>query len=730
MEYEADENYVKQRRTSATLSRTTSVDPARVPLDEDEADESPATAFAPWAPKRAKPYGYSLKDVVAMRYKALAALIVFIILSVTFAVVGSVTFWADRMTWKTWFTLYTLITMLSVLILDMWDVSLTFFVTNTVLCLSRVIVLKDALAGFSNDGILSTAIMFIIARAIEKTRVLEWVVRVILRRPIGVRDAMARLLPAVSFWSVWTNNTPIVAVMIPVIQTWATRTGIPVSRLLMPMSFCVILGGVCSLVGTSTNLVIQGLASTTDLGFFDVGVLGGPYTVIGIFYCVAVVPYMLPDHSEKYYVSQVYAWHKITTDSPHVGKPLIETKLIALTAAELLWLKPAEEPVAHLVPDCKGEVTEADSCLPILTRKVQVGDLLCYIGRRECIEDIPGMSITWYAGSQLEYLSFFEMRLSDTFPDTPLTVREFNTMFKCRVRRISHNGQFLHFGSGQVRGGTAIVSPGDVTIVEGGFELLHLQRDPRFKGVSELAYTVGKVQSTLPYVADAHPFIAVASLLLVIIMSVTTHYTIYEAATLSIIMLLITDTMNWHDIYTAIPGNLMIMICYSFSLAKAMDNSGLAALFGDSFSQAFAGSPYVQLLGIYMLANVITAIAPNSATATIVYPIVQNLAKQGRFSILAGIYCLMIASSADFLTPFGYQCNLMVQKPGNYKFADFTKFGLPLTIIGLIMCPGIANVAWPVPTCNFTVANCTNISYVNQTCLCDGWANLTNFTDV
>jgi hypothetical protein len=112
-----------------------------------------------------------------------AALVVLIVLSVLFAVVGTQTFWRQRLTWGGWNTLYVLVAMLAALVLDMWDVSLTFFVTNTALLLARIISLNDALAGFSNEGVLWTAIMFIIARAIEKTKVLEWVVRVVLRRP-------------------------------------------------------------------------------------------------------------------------------------------------------------------------------------------------------------------------------------------------------------------------------------------------------------------------------------------------------------------------------------------------------------------------------------------------------------------------------------------------------------------------------------------------------------------
>jgi di/tricarboxylate transporter len=235
------------------------------------------------------------------------------------------------------------------------------------------------------------------------------------------------------------------------------------------------------------------------------------------------------------------------------------------------------------------------------------------------------------------------------------------------------------------------------------------------KYVDELDFSVGKVQSTLPLARQLHPFIAVFTLVAIVILNATALFTIYEAPAMGIILLLITDTMNWKDIVSAIPGNLMLMICYAFALAAAMNKSGLGAIIGESFATAFVGHPYVQLLGIYLCGTIVTAVAPNSAAATIVFPIVTNMAKTGGFNVLAGIYCLMISASADFMTPFGYQVNLMIQKPGSYTFVDYIKLGLPVTLIGLFICPLIAMYVWPyVPGCSAGM-NCTNATFANMT---------------
>ncbi len=176
-----------------------------------------------------------------------------------------------------------------------------------------------------------------------------------------------------------------------------------------------------------------------------------------------------------------------------------------------MWVKPHQEQTALFVPDCKGELNLLDAHLPVIARQLEVGDQLCFVGVRECLEDIAGLEISFFHGSQLEGMTFFELKLvrklflslficitlfekAQSFPVTPLSVREFNTLFQCRVRRINRHGEYLHLGSGSVRDGRACIEAGDICIVEARFDILHLQNDARFKGVAELQFTVGKIQ--------------------------------------------------------------------------------------------------------------------------------------------------------------------------------------------------------------------------------------------
>jgi hypothetical protein len=151
------------------------------------------------------------------------------------------------------------------------------------------------------------------------------------------------------------------------------------------------------------------------------------------------------------------------------------------------------------------------------------------------------------------------------------------------------------------------------------FDILHYQTDVRFASVAELEFTVGKVQSSLPLISVMHPFIAVLVLLMIVVLNATGVFSIYEAAAIGIIVLLVTDTMSWKDVYTAIPGNLMLMICYSFALAAAMTKSGLGQLIGQGFAIAFSGNQYIQLFGLYLCTPIVTAITPNSAGFVLFY---------------------------------------------------------------------------------------------------------------
>lgn len=193
------------------------------------------------------------------------------------------------------------------------------------------------------------------------------------------------ILPACALVSAFTNNTPIVAVMIPFLQTWSIKAGIPLTMLLMPMSFAVILGGLCTIIGTSANLVIQGLAQPLDLGFFTVGAMAGPYCIVGVAYLIIVAPLVLPKKTTAAHISQIFAWHKVAKNGRLTGQKVEDVAAFKDPGSTLLWIKYAEESNARMVPGLKGKRTE-EGDQDVLTHQLSKGDMLLVVGFPGCVE--------------------------------------------------------------------------------------------------------------------------------------------------------------------------------------------------------------------------------------------------------------------------------------------------------------------------------------------------------
>jgi di/tricarboxylate transporter len=226
--------------------------------------------------------------------------IAFLVTCAFFGLMGGL-FWT--MPWKGWVSLYLLIVAIFLLIADRWDASLTFMVVTLLLILCQIVTVEEALMGFANEAVATIAMLCIVAVAVEETNVLEFVSVRVLGKPRNTYTALLRFLPVVIVLSAFTNNTPIVLIFLRVLQSWSVRSNLPLTRLLMPLSFASILGGTCTMIGTSTNLVVQGLAlrlePPVNLGFFDVGILGLPISVLGMVYMIFFAKFLLPESSSK-----------------------------------------------------------------------------------------------------------------------------------------------------------------------------------------------------------------------------------------------------------------------------------------------------------------------------------------------------------------------------------------------------------------------------------------------
>lgn len=675
------------------------------------------------------------------------------VLLLLLGLLAGLTSWRYRLSLQGLLLLLLLVALLSCLLLELWDVSLSFFLCNCLLLWGGLLPVERAIEGFANSSIVAVGAMFVVARGVEKVRLMDWTIRNILGRPSSLRMALLSILPPLLVLSAFTNNTPIVAVMIPMLQTWSIRVNLPVSKLLMPVSFAVILGGVCTIIGTSTNLVVAALSQPLgiQLSFFGVGALGLPFAVVGCAYLIFASPILMRENRERagQYMPRFWAWHIVKPKSPHVGKSLRHSGLCDLPGAELVWLKvkgknalpvydlkgmrergeddndgtgaedelrrmvttrDLEEDVAVVVVVGNGndnnvESSAAAAAIPddfledalisapeeyqhALNHVLEPQDMLLFVGPGECVEDLHGLRRRAEGDVRLDRLSFFEIFLSSGFAGC--SVSRFEHDFHCRIRFVNRDGSTLHRFKGGLVGG-------DVLFVEGDLDLLHLHFDVRFDEVREVprARLEHFSPSLPPLVRLFHPWIALLCLIWVVVPTAIGLLPLYTAASMSVVLLIASGILNWKEVLDAVPGNLLIMISCSYALSAAMGTTGVGPLLGESFAKVFTPPAYVQYLGIYLVTNILTALSSNTAAAAIMFPICVQFSVRDGLNMEGALYVLMIAASADFMTPFGYQTNLMVQKPGGYKFLDYPRLGFPLSLLGLFLVPGLAAGIYP-----------------------------------
>ena len=251
-------------------------------LEDEEALEDPNEWKQRWK-RMKKTRWYRLTR--AWGPLTLTTFIVFLVL-----LIGGVTLWRD-LTWQGWIAVIDVAILLILLINDTFEAHFTMMLGMVIMLITTIIDVSEALKGFSSSGVATIAVLFVVAKAIQLCGALKYVLRYVLRRPKWLVVAQIRLLIPVAVLSAFTNNTPIVAMMVPLVQSWCRQTSFKTSHLLMPLSFATILGGTCTLIGTSTNLIVVSLISDEypgiSVGFFEVGYVGLPVMVVGLIYMMA-----------------------------------------------------------------------------------------------------------------------------------------------------------------------------------------------------------------------------------------------------------------------------------------------------------------------------------------------------------------------------------------------------------------------------------------------------------
>jgi len=571
-----------------------------------------------------------------------------------------------------WYTLVLLILMTVALVREIVDADIAIFSVLLLLIVGRVITINEAFAGFSNSGMLTVGFLFIVARALQETGILNRLGDVLLGVHVkGTSIRLLRFLFPVSSISAFFNNTPIVAMLIPVIHSWARKTDVSASKFLIPLSYAAILGGTCTLIGTSTNLVVHGLMIESGVGgmsFFEISQVGIPVMLIGVVAVSLVGHRFLPDRREPMAelgdkVREFVIELKVEPDYQYAGRSIEEAGLRHLKGLFLFQIERDEKILAPVGHD----------------ETIQVGDRLFFTGLpRTIIELQKTAGLTVLKDWRFDLKNYdsdevrpFEVVISDTSPLIGYNVREsnFRSRYNAAILAIHRSGERI-----QKKVGDIVLRAGDTLLILARHNFLKDWYNSRdFYLVSESEQIPSKPRWYSPF--------SLCILMLMILSMALGILPILASVSIAAVILVLSKCVTPSEARKSVEWNVLLIIASSFGIAKALDNSGLAYFLASNLILAVGSLGILGILaGVYFMTSLYTEIITNNAAAALLFPIALSAATQAGVDPRPFLIAVALGGSASFATPLGYQTNLMVYGPGGYKFVDFLRVGIPMNI--------------------------------------------------
>lgn len=556
-----------------------------------------------------------------------------------------------------------------------------------VLLLGGVLTAEQAVAGFSSPATVTVAAMLVLGLGLRKTGAVATVARWARNAPLG--NPTSRLLALcliVAALSPFLNNTAVVVIFLPVFVSLAEQQGEPASLYLMPLSFVAILGGTVTLIGTSTNLVVFGMARTRGLdalGMFSIAPLGLIYLAVGFLYLFLVGRRLLPrrerppDLSGKYDVRRFVTELEVGPGSPAIGRTLADLEWGGRYGVSVLGIERGERDIP--APGARRYIQPGDVLYAQGT-----ADRLLTLARRERLET-PTERTRRELNLSTEGGRLVEMMVAPASPLVGRTLRElrFAQRYDATVLAVQHHGVTRHERLAEIP-----FHVGDLLLVHGpASALARLADEPGF-------VPMGEVHA--PNVERPRAAVAVAILAGVVVAAGLGLLDILPAALAGVGLMVLTGCVQLEEMYEELDWMVVFLLAGLIPLGTAMDVSGTAALLGDAVADLSAGlGPRWTVALFYVATSVVTSVISNTAAAVLLTPIAILAAADLGMSPYALIVAVMFGASASFLTPFGYQTNVMIYSPGGYRFGDFVRVGGPLNLLLLLTAAIFIPMFWP-----------------------------------
>lgn len=529
----------------------------------------------------------------------------------------------------------------------------------------------QAIGGFASTGLATVAVLFVVVTGLRETGGIDWISSRVLGRPKSLRAGMVRMTVPVAGMSAFLNNTPVVALMIPAVGDWCKRTRLSPSKMMLPLSYAAILGGTCSLIGTSTNLVVAGMVidqqtNLQPLSMFDITWVGVPCVIVGLAFLLLLGPKLLPNRGSPASV---------------MADPREYTLEMIVPEGSALAGKTVEDAGLRNLPGCflveverEGGVMAAMGPQTIL----QAGDRLVFAGVVEAVKDLQALRGLTPATDQVFKLDsprfrrrLFEAVVSRTSPAAGRTIREgrFRNTYDAVVIAVAREGERLKGKLGDIE-----LKPGDTLLLEAdpGFEARH--RNSRdFLLVSALEDSTPRRHARAP--------LAVVFLAGMVALAALDVLDMLVAALVAAGAMVLTRCCTVTEARRSIDWSLLIVIGAALGIGEALRVSGASSGIANGILGLVGQHPWMVLLAIYIITSLATEVITNNAAVVLVFPIAVDAAQRLDVSLMPYVIAIMIGGSASFATPLGYQTNLMVYGPGGYRFSDFLKIGIPMNVL-------------------------------------------------